>query len=202
MSDHLPTSAAVDLTPLARQVAGLLDGVAEECFAAPTPCAQFRVADLLSHLLGLSVAFRDAARERPGPATGARSAGPDALRPALPEDWRGRLRYQLGELAAAWREPAAWEGETQLGGAPLPANLAGRHALNELLLHGWDLARATGQPFVCPQEAIEAAAALLAGLDEAARARAGLGPAREAPAGAGPLDRVVALGGRDPGWTP
>ncbi|RKN43177.1 TIGR03086 family metal-binding protein [Streptomyces hoynatensis] len=202
MSDHLPTAAAVDLTPLARRVAGLLDGVAEECFAAPTPCARYRVADLLRHLLGLTVAFRDAARKAFGPTTQAGPADPDAPFPAVTGDWRGRLRYQLDELAAAWREPGAWQGETQAGGVTLPAGLAGRFALNELLLHGWDLARATGQPFECDEESAGVALALLSGLDEAARARAGFGPALGIPAGATPLDRVVALGGRRPGWTP
>ncbi|UWM48930.1 TIGR03086 family metal-binding protein [Streptomyces carpaticus] len=119
----------------------------ERHFDAPTPCAAYTVRDLLRHLLGLTVAFRDAARKDFGPATRTDPADPDAPRPEPAGDWRGRLRTQLDELVAAWREPAAWRGETEAGGITLPAPVAGAVALNEVFLHGWDLARATGQPY-------------------------------------------------------
>ena len=31
----------------------------------------------------------------------------------------------------------------------LPAAMAGRIALDELVIHGWDIAQATGQPYDC-----------------------------------------------------
>lgn len=75
-------------------------------------------------------------------------------------------------------------------------------ALDELVLHGWDLARATGQPFdVEPADA----AALLPFLERSASPEGtpGLfGPAVPVPADAPVLDRLVGLAGRDPGWTP
>ena len=58
-----------------------------------------------------------------------------------------RFRFRWMQLRPAWRVPAAWEGMTQAGGATLPAPIAGQVALNELVVHGWDLARATGQSF-------------------------------------------------------
>ena len=36
---------------------------------------------------------------------------------------------------------------TQAGGVDLPGAAAGRVVLDELIVHGWDVARATGQPF-------------------------------------------------------
>jgi hypothetical protein len=53
------------------------------------------------------------------------------------------------ELAAAWRDPAAWEGMTEAGGLRMPADVMGAVALDQLVLHGWDLAGATGQSFTC-----------------------------------------------------
>lgn len=38
---------------------------------------------------------------------------------------------------------------TEAGGVTMPAETIGTVALDELVLHGWDLARATGQPFSC-----------------------------------------------------
>ena len=52
---------------------------------------------------------------------------------------------RLDQLAEAWADPAAWEGLTEAGGLTMPAEVAGTVALDEVVLHGWDLARATGQ---------------------------------------------------------
>jgi hypothetical protein len=50
---------------------------------------------------------------------------------------------------------------TQVGGVSLPGEVAARIALNELLLHGWDLARATDQPYQPDPAAIQTCLASL-----------------------------------------
>ncbi|ONK12850.1 TIGR03086 family metal-binding protein [Streptomyces sp. MP131-18] len=192
-----------DLAPTARRLAALLDGVGEDRFDHPTPCPDYRVRDLLQHLLALTLAFRDAARKDLGPWTSVSPDAPDAPRPTLDGDWRGRLREQLDELAAAWHEPAAWRGTTQAGGVELPGEVAGLVALNELVLHAWDLARATGQPFAADEDAARASIALLGQeTDNAARSGTGFGPVVPVPETALLLDRAVGLSGRDPSWAP
>src|SRR5699024_10273314 len=52
-----------DLTPATRVVSALLPTVGDGHLDAPTPCTQMRVADMLNHLLGLGIAFTDAARK-------------------------------------------------------------------------------------------------------------------------------------------
>ncbi len=47
----------LDLDSAAQEVIGLLDGVADEHLARPTPCADTSVAALLDHLMGLSLAL-------------------------------------------------------------------------------------------------------------------------------------------------
>ena len=124
-------SAIYDLQPAAQAVAGLLPGIADDLLTAPTPCPEYRVRDLLFHVLGLSVAFRDSARKDLGPTT---STAPTDTTADLPAQWRSEIPARLDELAAAWREPAAWEGTTQAGGVTLPAAVAGvRPALDETL---------------------------------------------------------------------
>ena len=73
--------------------------------------------------------------------------GPRATRRASATDWRTRIPRDLAELANAWRDPNAWTGMTQAGGIDLPGEIAGLVALDEVVIHGWDVARATGQPF-------------------------------------------------------
>ncbi|MDT0266955.1 TIGR03086 family metal-binding protein [Streptomyces sp. DSM 44915] len=203
-SSPSPEPAQPDLGPVTRRVAELLPGVADGHLDGPTPCPGMPVRDLLGHLLGLTLAFRAAARKEFGPLTDTDPNSPDAPPPSLDGDWRGRLADQLAELATAWQDPAAWRGQTRAGGIDLPGEVAGAVALNEVLVHGWDLARATGQPYDVDPAAAEVATALLAADADDPEARQGdpFGPALPVPAGATPLTRVIALAGRSPSWTP
>jgi uncharacterized protein (TIGR03086 family) len=193
----MTTTTQLDLAPAARAVSRLVQEVRDDQLAGPTPCADTSVAALLDHLHGLAVGLRLAAEKRP---TGAPSASGDAL----PADWRGLIPRELDELAAAWADPAAWEGTAEPGGVSLPAAWAGRVSLNEVLVHGWDLAVATGQPYTPDPDAVEAcieyahefAAAAPEGRDSI------YGPVVPVPDGAPALDRLLGLTGRDPAWTP
>jgi uncharacterized protein (TIGR03086 family) len=189
-----------DLGPAARRVGELIGGVRDEQLAGPTPCPEFSVRDLLAHLLGLSAAFRDAARKRPGPWSDVPpQEGP---RLDLPRDWRLLLPRQLAELAEVWRRKEAWQGTTRAGGVTLTAGVAAQVALDELVLHGWDLARATGQPYACDRASLQVVYALLAPEADNPAREPMFGPVVDVPYGAAFLDRVVGLGGRDPRWTP
>ena len=52
---------------------------------------------------------------------------------------------QLDALADAWRETSAWQGRVSAGGVEMDAPDNAVVASEELTVHGWDLARATGQ---------------------------------------------------------
>ncbi|MGG2462389.1 TIGR03086 family metal-binding protein [Streptomyces sp. RGM 3693] len=198
MTEKAARTAVIDFAAQAREVARLAAGTTEEQLAAPTPCAAYAVRHLLGHLVGLTAAFRDAARKDLGPTT---NTPPGAEPPEVTPQWRAELTRNLDGLVAAWRAPAAWEGETQVGGITLPGAAAGRFALNELVVHGWDLARATGQEYAPDGASLRAVLTLL----KTAAADQGnpspFGPpvpvAQDAPL----LDRVVALSGRRPDWT-
>lgn len=189
----------IDLGPQARHVGALVEGVRAEQLALPTPCASYTVADLLSHLIGLTAAFTDAAAKRRGPAT---EADPQRSLPELPADWRSRLGRQLAELAEAWRSAAAWQGETRAGGVELPGAVAGTVALNELVLHGWDLARATRQPFMGDPDSVLVTLGMLSDPASAPMREEIFGPEVAVPEDAPPLERVLGLSGRRPDWAP
>jgi uncharacterized protein (TIGR03086 family) len=191
----------LDLAPAAGQLGAVVAGIADEQLNDRTPCENYQVSGLLGHVLGLTLAFRMAAVKDTSLAKSA--PGPNATGTAnLPAGWRDRVRQQLDELVAAWREPAAWEGQTEAGGVQLPAPEMAKVALQELVVHGWDLAKATGQPFeVDPQHLGTLFAALDGNVDP--NGTPGLfGPPVSLPADAPLLDRTIALTGRDPAWTP
>jgi uncharacterized protein (TIGR03086 family) len=92
---------------------------------------------------------------------------------------------------------------TEAGGVELPGEIAGLVALNEVLTHGWDVARASGQPYEPDHASLEAVYGFLAPFAGSGEEAAGLfGPAVAVPDDAPLLDRVIGLTGRDPDWSP
>ncbi|MFH8470087.1 TIGR03086 family metal-binding protein [Streptomyces sp. NPDC017991] len=197
MGDGESTATTLDLGPQALIVARVADAVREDQLEDATPCPDYAVRHLVGHLTGLSAAFRDAGRKELGATT---DTAPTAGLPDLTPGWRGELPKLLDELAEAWRDPAAWTGQTRAGGVDLPGEIAGIVATDELVVHGWDLARATGQEYVPDEAALRAAYGMLAAsVDEPSRGSI-FGPVVAVPEGAPLLDRVIGLSGRDPGW--
>jgi len=178
-------------------VAGLLPAIRDEDLDLATPCPQYTLAGMLGHLHGLSQAFTAAANKDLGPLT---ATAPEPGAQPLPDDWRSSTVEHLDALAEAWRDAAAWTGMTAVGGVDLPGDVAGLVALNEVVVHGWDLARASQQAFDPGPEAIAAVHEFLA----QARADGGpspiFGPVVPVPADAPLLDRAIGLSGRHPRW--
>jgi len=133
------------------------------------------------------------------------SQPPAADASKLGDDWRARIPRDLAALAEAWRDPAAWTGMTKVGGLDLPGEVAGVVALDELVIHGWDVARSSEQPYDCDAASLEAAhgfVSQVAGPGQEERPAGLFGPAVEVPADAPLLARVLGLSGRDPAWSP
>jgi uncharacterized protein (TIGR03086 family) len=191
----------LDLTPAARLMAQLITGIADDQLNAPTPCPAYSVGDLADHVDGLSLAFTAAAKKERGGATGQAPSG-DVSR--LTPRWRSQTLRHLTALAEAWRDPAAWTGTTEAGGVELPGEVAGLVALDELVLHGWDVARATGQAFTCDDESLGAVYGFVSqfsGPGMEAQREGLFGPVVDIGDDAPLVDRIVALAGRDPAWT-
>jgi uncharacterized protein (TIGR03086 family) len=190
----------LDLTPATETLAGVVSGIGDEQLGAPTPCRGATVADLLDHIDGLSLAFTAAAAKD---LTAGRQP-PSADGSRLGTDWRTRIPGRLTRLASAWRDDAAWAGMTRVGGVDLPGEIAAAVAIDELVVHCWDLAMAAGLSFACDETMLSAAY----GFAQAAVARdpggsAGLfGPPVAVPDDAELLDRLLGLTGRDPAWRP
>ena len=198
----------IDFTPATSALAGLLRATAEDQLGAPTPCPDYTVADLCDHIGGLTVAFTQAATKSAVP--GGTEPSGDGSR--LESGWRDRIAGDLDALAAAWTAPEAYTGLTQAGPIELPGEIAALVALNEVVVHGWDLAVATGQDFAVDPTLLETCRGFVASFEVPEGAAAGAGSAEsdadlpfgrpvpvadDAPA----LDRLVAAAGRRPDWS-
>ncbi|GAA1116306.1 TIGR03086 family metal-binding protein [Nocardiopsis composta] len=189
-----------DLAAAAEQMSAVAAGIGEDDLALPTPCTESTVGDLLGHVLMLALAFRLAAEKKP---TAADGPPPQPSAADLPFDWRRVLSERLDGLVAAWRDPDAWQGRTAAGGVDLAGEEAGIVALNELVLHAWDLAVATGRPYRCAPEDARTCLAFVAGVPDDPQAREGLfGPPVPVPEDASEFDRLLGASGRDPAWSP
>lgn len=196
MADRVP----LDFDPPVRKLRALLLGVDDTELAHPTPCPDWTVAALLDHLMVLSYAFAQAARKRTD-APGTDEPPPPVSAQHLTRHWRSRLPVLLGELATAWKDPSSWTGTTRVGGVTMPASAAATVAMNELIVHSWDLARATGQEFAADPRTLDSLIEFLA--QAPAEGTPGMfGPRVPTDDDATQLDQTLALAGRDPAWRP
>lgn len=171
--------------------------------ARPTPCADYDVGALLNHLLFWAPSLAGAARREPVPPPAADESAVDLVAGGDPV---ARLQAAVAAVADAWSDRAAWEGTVTMGGPPeLPAATIGGMAVGELVVHGWDLARATGWDArfeaMTDPDAMDLLLQELAVNGALGRDMGLYGPEVAVPASAPALHRVLGLTGRDPAWT-
>ena len=190
----------LDITPATALVTDIVTGVRDDQLSSPTPCEGTPVGGLLDHIDGLCLAFTAAAEKRALPGAGPGNIDASRLGP----EWRSRIPDRLAGLAKAWSDPAAWEGMTEAGGQTFPGEVAAVIALDEVLLHGWDVAAATGQSFTPDPALVEAAYGFVSNVvKENPNGTPGLfGPPVAVPDDAPLLDRYLGAAGRDPSWRP
>jgi uncharacterized protein (TIGR03086 family) len=189
VADRVP----LDFDPPVRQLRALLLGIADDDLTSATPCDEWTVGDLLDHIMDFTRAFTQAAQKlTDAPGTSTPAPVPSAA--DLPPHWRSRLPVLLEELATAWKDSAAWTGSARSGGSTMPAVAAGTAAVNELTVHGWDLARATGQDYAADPRILETLIEFLAQNQEPPPAETGDEQTL--------LDQLLTLSGRDPQWHP
>lgn len=191
-----------DFKPATQEAARLLDGIGQEHLDSVTPCEKWPVVQVIDHLLGLSLAFTFGAQKKPLPVAG----GAPEPSSELPENWREELPRRLDALAEAWTDPAAWQGMTSVGGVEMPGVVCALVALDEVVVHSWDLAVATGQGISVDP----AVAGTLYEFWSAQDQDPGGLPLRQVIFGepvavaaqAPAFEKVLGLTGRDPGWRP
>lgn len=191
-----------DLRPAVRATAAVVAAVPDDSLGGRTPCPAWSVADLLDHLGGLAVAFTMSARKERLGMTG----GPVVDGSRLGPGWRDRIVSALHELGGAWATtPGAYEGQTEAGPIEMGAAEAALVGLNEVVVHGWDLARATGRPYDPDTDSVAACRAFVASfappgsdVDDGGL----FGPPVDVSDTASDLDRLLAATGRRPDWTP
>jgi len=186
-----------EMTDAADAAARTVANVDSSQFGRPTPCTDWDVRTLLNHLiLWTSYSLEARANDE--------SVGQELMdrdfagAPGFAADYRARLDRAL----AAWADPATWERSLNVMGSPMPSGDVAALNIAEMVLHGWDLAAATGLQYTVSEPAAAAALRAVEANADLFRQYKGFADPVEVPPTASVLDRVLALSGRAPGWTP
>jgi uncharacterized protein (TIGR03086 family) len=181
------------MTQCAREAARVARGVTPEQLSGPTPCKEFDTRALLNHwILYTSHGLEHRALRGPLPEE---LIGRDF---SADPDWAEAYAAQLDRAVAAWADPAVWEGEIDLGSAQLPAPEMASLILKEMVVHGWDVAQATGQEYHCSDEVAEVILRVVDEHAELYRQYGGFAEPVPVPDSASAFDRALAHSGRDP----
>jgi uncharacterized protein (TIGR03086 family) len=171
-------------------LAVLIAGIPRDEYSAPTPCSDWLVADLITHLIAGNVKYTAIANGAEWTRTVPEvDAGDDP--PAI-------YRATADEMLRAWRQPGVLDREIALPRGRGRAESALCVHLGETLVHGWDLATATGRPFAVDPDVVEARLAnYTSWLPEQRAEGVPFSDAKQIPADAAPLDRLAAFLGRN-----
>ena len=171
----------------------VLAGVKSDQLDDPTPCKSWTVRDLINHIVGGAHWF--------GAST---EAGDSAT---LPEkDWSegdmvGSFDEGAARAVAAFGTPGAQEKIVKLPFGEFPGSVFMGLATSDTFTHGWDLAKATGQPTDLDPELAEQllqAATQLVPDQFRGEEPMPFGRKVDPPAGASAADRLAAFMGRRP----
>ena len=172
----------------------LVAATRDEQWSAATPCTEWSVHDLVNHLVAGNLMFA------------ALLGGERLPPPGTPTSWSGdqlgdqpaaAFRASADAVVAAFAQPGVLEREVTVPFGTVPGVVAFHLRLTEVLVHGWDLARATGQTVTFPDDVVEQELDFTrTALPDVPSTRRPFAAPQDVPDDAPALDRLAALLGR------
>ena len=183
-----------DFQPAADRFGSVAGAVTADDLVRPTPCSGWTVRDLLEHAAAGPRFFCAIARKD--------LSSLQSLEIDPGGDWKIALAADLEDLVAAWRDPAAWAGETTVDELTFPNDQWARIGYDEAVLHGWDLAVATGHAYEPGTEELDVIEPFIEETASGPAVEGLWGPSVDTGDGASRFEQILGLSGRDPDWTP
>jgi uncharacterized protein (TIGR03086 family) len=185
------SEAAIDRLEGAVLATGaIVKGAAAADLAAPSPCAGWDARAVINHTIGAMTMFRDVVEKGEADVALLSSdlVGADA---ATSFERAGR------EVVEQFRRRGDLEGTLRLPFGEFPAAFGIALLTNDVVVHGWDVARATGQPAAFDDDLVAACGAFARATFENPEVRGNdFGPEAAAPEGASAMDALAAYLGR------
>lgn len=177
---------------------GVIANVSPSSYDQPTPCVSWNVREVLNHLVGATYWFAGCLQQGEASSHDQAAAGTDFTS----TDVQASFNEGAKRAIEAFSGPGALEQTVKLPFGDMPGGMFLVLAINDVLTHSWDLAKATGQDTdLEPELATELLGMMQNNLSDDFRGPEGsgapFGPAREAPEGASPADQLAAFLGRE-----
>jgi len=177
----------------AAEAARVVAGAATTPLEQSTPCTDWDLRTLLNHM----ILWTSYSAER-------RAYGESVAEELMSKDFTAEPGYvqayqdQLARAVDAWSKPEAWEGDRGVMGSATPAADIAAMLIAEMVLHGWDIAKATGQDYHCDDAVARNVLTTVEAQGELFRQYQGFAAIVPVPGDATDLDRALSLSGRDP----
>jgi uncharacterized protein (TIGR03086 family) len=185
-----PALMAAAAAETARVVAGAANTAPLD---TKTPCADWDLRTLLNHTI-LWTSY-SAERRAHGESVAEELMSKDfTADPGFAQDYEAQLK----KAVQAWSDPRAWEGDRSVMGSATPAADIAAMLIMEMVLHGWDVAQATGQDYRCDGDLAQAVLNTVQAQGDLFRQYQGFSAVIPVPEGASAFDRALSLSGRDP----
>jgi len=162
---------------------GVIAGLRPADLDTATPCAEFTVRGVLEHMIRGATMFAAAYRGEAPPE-------PDVTDPIV------GVQAALGDLATSIAAPGALDRTIQAPFGATDGESFARFVVLDGLVHGWDLATATGQPYDPPTDLVTAVTGFAKQALEGLRDGDTFKSAVEPTADATPIERLAAYSGR------
>ena len=176
--------SVIDLYDRAASTAlSVVDQISEDKFGQQTPCAEWDVRALLGHMVqALGMAVASSQGEAPAPLS-------------IDDDPRGQLHTMVADLRKLFTEDGMLTRNVQTPVGEQTGEFLVQMVVNELVVHAWDAAKASGQSTDLDPEL---SGRVLAAWKENDMSREGspFGEPKDAPADAPVADQLAAYLGR------
>ncbi len=172
----------------------LVEGVGDDQWQLPTPCTDWSVRDLVNHVVGEDVWTAPLVAGSTIEEVGDRFDGD-----LLADDPVGRARAAGAEATAAVAERLPNGGTVHLSYGEEQLEEYVQQLVADHLVHGWDLAVATGADATLDPDLVEAVAGWYAEREELYRSAGAVG--ERVASGADAQAQLIAAFGRDPAWS-
>ncbi len=194
MSDR--TDPRIPLAAVLDQAGALITTTDPADADRPTPCDEFDVATLIGHLLAIPTRIAVIA-------DGGDAWDVPSVVDVAPADWAATWTEVRGRLDGALAPSDVLTRQFRAPFGTVPAPVALGMYVTEFLIHGWDLARATGREDqvdrgLADRIASEALPRIRQAIPADGRDQLPFGPVVDIDASAGPFDQLLGWYGRDP----
>lgn len=176
----------------AQYMHGIISGVREDQHDGSTPCERWSVRELITHNIKVSQAYH-------GFLTSSEAVNAFDVGDPIPEEGAvAAFAASTGRLLEAIKEPGALDRMVESPFGSIPGGQLIMFPFADLLIHKWDLAKATDQDSTMDSSLVDVCFSILEPRMERLRSGGNFGRGVSVPVSASSQDKLLAITGRQP----